>query len=88
MRQDGTFPPGTPFYSLRKQEISFFFDGHGVIAMSVAALALLAESSPINEEPEQTDRREAHPRSRCPDHAEYVRRFAIPSYTDDMAQRL
>ena len=102
MERDGSFPPGTPFYSARNleggeaiaetgaeggpHEVSFFIDGHRAISTSAAALALLAKSSPVTgEQPEPISRRrgEANPRYRCRDHTEYVRRFSIPSYTDD-----
>ncbi|MGH3146004.1 MAG: hypothetical protein ACRDTR_09415, partial [Rubrobacter sp.] len=102
MERDGTLPPGTPFYSARApevgsaivgtgadgglHEVSLYFDGQGAISTSAAALALLAESSPVTEgESGQISRRrgDAHPRYRCRDHAEYVRRFAIqPSLND------
>ena len=52
MEPDGTFPPGTPFYSARTgedggpHEVSFFFDGRRAISTSAAALALLTKGSP------------------------------------------
>ena len=70
MEPDGTFPPGTPFYSARtgedggSHEVSFFFDGHRAISTSAAALALLTKGSPATaEEFEPIGRRrgEAHP---------------------------
>ena len=90
MEPDGTFPPGTPFYSARAgevggpHEVSFFFDGRRAISTSAAALALLTKGSPAEElEPNGRRRGEAHPRYWCRDHVEYVRRFAIPSYAHD-----
>lgn len=92
MEPDGAFPPGTPFYSARAgadgglHEVSLFFDDHGAISTSAAALALGAESSPATEggtEPTGRRERKAHPRYGCRDQAEYVRRFAIPSYAHE-----
>ena len=90
MEPDGTFPPGTPFYSAwagedgGPHEVSFFFDGRRAISTSAAALALLTKGSPAEElEPNGRRRGEAHPRYGCRDHVEYVRKFAIPSYAHD-----
>ena len=92
MEPDGTFPPGTPFYSAwagedgGPHEVSFFFDGRRAISTSAAALALQAKSSSATAEefkPNGRRRGEAHPRYGCRDHEEYVRRFAIPSYAHD-----
>ena len=73
------------------REISLFVDDHRAISTSAAALALLMETAPVtDDESEQVSRRrgEAHPRYRCRDHAEYVRRFAIPPYDVNGSQRL
>ena len=92
MEPDGTFPPGTPFYSAwagedgGPHEISSYFDGHRALSTSAATLALLTNGPPATaEEFKPTGRRrgEGHPRYWYRDHVEYVRRFAIPSYTHD-----
>jgi hypothetical protein len=107
MERDGTFPPGTPFYSTRKHEggqaiagtetdggsheILLHVDGHKAISTSAAALALLAESSPVTDEESGRISRqlgEAHPRYRCRDHGEYVRKFATSRHVNDGSQRL
>lgn len=65
-------------------EVSLYFDGRKAISTAVATLALLAECSPTVRDSDSVEERwgEAHPRYGCRDHAEYVRRFALPPYSD------
>jgi hypothetical protein len=95
----GVWPESTPFYStlstvrqtLRPQlvevagtvhELSLYYDTHRIIGTALAAEALGEPCSP-----ELHDIRahgDAHPRYGCPNQAQYVAKFALPSYVGEL----
>jgi hypothetical protein len=83
-RVERHLPAGIGASGRETWDISLCADQHRPISTAAAALALLAGCSPDESDPDVVGERwaEAHPRYRCRDHAEYVRRFVLPPYTD------
>lgn len=62
--------------------VSLFTDDAGMIATSATALALSAPAGADEQDAggASAGRDETHPRYRCRDHGDYIRRFALPPY--------
>jgi hypothetical protein len=89
MQPDGTFPTGTPLFSVRAdtrepgrgpRDVFLRADRHGTISTAAGTLALLAACSAEEGDPYAGGEwgGGAHPRYGCRDHEEYIRRFVLP----------